>query len=530
MIRLYPFQEKSKEALRANLRRGIRRQILCSPTGSGKTEIAMSLVQDAASKGSRVVFICDRQALVTQTSERFTANDILHGVAMSDQTRGRRNNIQVASAQTLEKRGFWFGGTQKQYDLFGNLISDNEPVPDLVVWDECHEIRKAIAAYILEHDLVLLGLSATPLTDGLDEIYEEIVNVTTTNQLIKDAYLAPVHVVNAQAEVDVKGVDVSSNGEWVARQLSERVKVIVGDIVPEWEYHTAHFFGGPVKTIAFGASVADCKDISRQFQEAGYDFRVVYNGQPNNQELIDAYKRGEHLGLVSCMILTKGFDAPDTICMVDAGPLRESLKTHIQKIGRIMRTSPGKEAALLIDHAGNFVRFMDRANLFFQTGVNTLPKKKKRKKGRRSGPKTDPKCHQCGYVFTLIGPEAAAVTLCPSCGADRKRPRDPTTVVMPGELGYVATLDGSLSDFITDTGEPIDLWLEVCANALVVCHGDETRANKMALAQFRSIFGTWSGRDFEDPGRPPLDAVRDLCYRAYKLWKAAQDKRKEADA
>ena len=89
----------------------MRRQVLCAPTGSGKTEIAMSIIEEAADKGNRILFIVDRQNLVRQTSERFFNAGLRHGVAMGAETFGRQEPIQVASAQTLERRGFLTAGT-----------------------------------------------------------------------------------------------------------------------------------------------------------------------------------------------------------------------------------------------------------------------------------------------------------------------------------------------------------------------------------------------------------------------------------
>ena len=60
------------------------------------------------------------------------------------------------------------------------------------------------------------------------------------------------------------------------------------------------------------------------------------------------------------MALTKGFDAPATMCMIDAYGLRKSLMLHIQKIGRIMRTAHNKEFGLIIDHVSNWAWLLRR--------------------------------------------------------------------------------------------------------------------------------------------------------------------------
>jgi len=389
----------------------------------------------------------------------------------------------------------------------------------VVVTGNCHEIRKGIIEYVKEHNLVTIGMSATPLTPGLAEIYEDVVNVTSTVQLIKEEYLAPLHVVAAQAEVDVNGVKVTSTGEWDREQLSDRVRYIVGDVVAEWEHHTTEQFGGPEKTIVFGASVADCEDLARQFQEAGYDFRVLHYKQSveEKQEIITNFERGLHLGLISCVILTKGFDVPSVRCMVDAYPLRKSLAMHIQKLGRVMRTAPGKSHGLLIDHAGNYYGFMDQANRFFQEGVSVLPTTKPKARKAASRFEGDSKCKSCGYVFQVLDPRAARPSHCPACGAPRQSFGRPKMTVMPGKLEEIAKVDGDLADGIFDGS--VDLWTEISCNAMLVAHGEHDKARRIAFAQYKGVTGAWPRGEFMPPDRAPIAAVRDLCLREYRRWK-----------
>ena len=354
-ITLYPFQEQSVDALRANLAHH-RRQILCSPTGSGKTVVAIHLTKLAVEKGSRVWFVADRQTLVNQTSQRFTEQGVEHGVLMGAASRGLWRNVLVCSAQSLESRNFG-GAKATEIDEDGLLYEelhdgDGLPKPDLIIIDECHEIRKKIVEWVKENNIYTIGLSATPMTKGLGQIYSAVVNIASTQQLVKEGYLAPLRVVAAKQEVDVDGLTLSSTGEWVKSELSDRVVQVAGEIVPEWIKQTKKYYGGPVKTIAFCPTVADSMALAERFQAAGFDFRVIHYRQTadEKQHIIDRFKAGDHIGLISCVALTKGFDAPATRVMIDAYPLRKSLSMHIQKVGRVMRTADGKEFGLIIDH------------------------------------------------------------------------------------------------------------------------------------------------------------------------------------
>lgn len=59
---LRPYQSTAINAARANFAEGIRRQMVYSPTGSGKTEIAIALIAAAVAKGTRF----DKQSAFSQ--------------------------------------------------------------------------------------------------------------------------------------------------------------------------------------------------------------------------------------------------------------------------------------------------------------------------------------------------------------------------------------------------------------------------------------------------------------------------------
>ena len=89
---------------------GKRTQILVSPTGSGKTEMAIHLLNATKLKGNKSAMLLDRIVLCDQTSQRMERYKIEHGVMQSGHWRYRPfEHIQVCSAQTLEKRGSFPG-------------------------------------------------------------------------------------------------------------------------------------------------------------------------------------------------------------------------------------------------------------------------------------------------------------------------------------------------------------------------------------------------------------------------------------
>lgn len=329
---LRPYQNEAVEELRQNIRRGVRRQILSAATGAGKTVCGMAMIAGAVKKGKRAAFVCDRQALVHQTSQRMHEAGIKHGILMGDSTVGTTQPVRVCSAQTLEKRGF--------HDV------------DLMIIDEAHVVRKAVVEHTVARDVLTVGMTATPMTEGLGKYYSEIVNVRPTTQLIGEGHLTPLKVIAPTTTVDTEGLAVAA-GEWKKSDVGERAMRIVGDVVAEWERTRQEHFGGKVvPTIAFCASVADAESLAEEMNGAGYRWTAVSYRQSAEEKdkVIAAYRAGEYDGIANCAVLERGFDAPETAIIIDQYPLRSALMTELQRLGRVMRNAPGKEFGVVIDH------------------------------------------------------------------------------------------------------------------------------------------------------------------------------------
>lgn len=419
--------------------------------------------------------MADRTALVDQTSATLDRYGIPHGVIQGNHWRARGYEyIQVASPQTIVRRGW------------------PEQVDFLVV-DECHTMWKAIVEFMADHpETFVIGLTATPFSRGLGQLYTKVVNCTTTDRLVEEGFLAPLKPYMAVA-VDMRGAKVSSTGEWTEEALTERGMAIVGDVVAEWVAKTQEHFGGPVPTIVFAATVDHAIELARQYQAAGHNFQVVSyrNKAEENAELIADFKAAgsDIVGLISCVALGKGFDATHILCGVDAHPYRKSFSSHIQQLGRVMRPHEGKEFALWLDHSGNFRRFFDDTIDLFTHGVQDLSDRELDSKERKEPTEEERElfaCPQCHYAL-------GGAKVCPSCGWER-----------PARLSMVENVAGTMVELDLGNGTKKHAWQEnkfyawrqLAGVALDWKRGDSTAAEKFARVQFRDIFGDWPPRDF----------------------------------
>ena len=92
-LNLRPYQEATLDALRKGFLEGNKCQILYAPTGAGKTEMAIALLEATRAKGNRAAMILDRIVLCDQTSQRLEKYSIDHGVLQSGHWRYRPEEL-----------------------------------------------------------------------------------------------------------------------------------------------------------------------------------------------------------------------------------------------------------------------------------------------------------------------------------------------------------------------------------------------------------------------------------------------------
>lgn len=442
-LQLRDYQSRILDELRAGFADGKRTQILYAPTGGGKTEMAISLLEATRTKGNMAAMVLDRIILVDQTSQRLTRYEIDHGVLQAGHWRHRPwEKIQICSAQTLEKRGS-FPGTS------------------LLIIDEAHATRKATVEFIKNNPNVrVIGLTATPFTKGLGKVYEGVVSSVTTKQLVDQRVLVPLKVFIAR-EIDMTGAKKVA-GEWSQSESEKRGMQITGDIVSEWIKKTYEVFGKPRKTIVFCSGVAHGADLAKKFAEQGYNFVAVSYRDDDQfkRDAIEDFARPdtEIHGLIATDILTKGFDVPDVMIGVSARPFSKSLSSHIQQMGRVMRGANGKEFALWLDHSGNYLRFQEDWDDVYENGVAQLDDtKEKPKREPTDNEKKESKCPVCKALWPRLS------DVCSNCGHVRQRKNEVFSV--PGELKeYVKTAN----------------------------KGSHTKEQFWAMCQWKMAFDKWS--------------------------------------
>lgn len=481
-LELRQYQSDTLEALRNGFAMGNRSQILYAPTGAGKTEMAIALLEAVKKKGNKAAMLLDRIVLCDQTSQRLNGYNIDHGVMQSGHWRYRPyENIQVCSAQTLERRGDF-------------------PGLDLLIVDEAHQTRQQTMEFIKNNPHIrVIGLTATPFTKGLGKTYSNVVSTVTTKELVDKKFLVPLRVFISK-EIDMSGAKKVA-GEWSQNETTTRGMKITGDIVAEWIKKTHEVFGKPMKTIIFCSGVEHGTDLSRKFAEHGYNF-VSISYKDDDQFKADAIADfakpdTEIHGLIATDILTKGFDVPDVMIGVSARPFSKSLSSHIQQMGRVMRSYEGKEFALWLDHSGNYLRFRGDWDEVYENGVQELDDgKEKAKKEPTEKEKKESKCPICQHLWP------SGSDTCTHCGHVREKKNK-----VQVEAGVLQELTGAM------TRESKQEWW----SQLQWYVRNQGWSSGRAAHTYRDKFGVWP-RGLHDTPTPPSHEVAKFVDNKIKAY------------
>lgn len=445
------------------------------PTGSGKTHIAIDIIKQGLKQGRRINFCVDRLTLLDQTVDKFFESGLPVSVYQSCHSLYRPEKpVQVVSLQTLQRRD-----------------RSRWPPANLFIIDEAHTHYNITSKVMDKWGLVkFLGLSATPFTRGLGTKWNALVVGATTEQLMLDGYLSNF-VAYGPSQPDLRGVR-QSNGDYNVTDLEERMNFITGDILQHFKKHA-----GDKKTIGFTPTVRFAEYLAELFNAEGIpsDYVCGKDSDERRMEVFDRYRSGEIQCLFNCEVLIKGYDQPDIEVGIVARPTR-SLSLHIQMLGRLLRTAPGKDRAIILDHAGNIGRlgFPD----------DPLPNQMcTRERGLSSLDRRDPEeptpwtCPQC----TSIVPPGNHV--CPSCGYMPRRPHQ------------VEQREGSLRKLARSSMvEKQDVYSQLLGYA-----HEKGRRHGWVAHTYRDIFGVWPRKMVERQLEPSSQLVKWIKHRDIRFAK-----------
>lgn len=338
-LELFPDQSDLLEDARTCIRRGAKSVLIQLPTGGGKTVIAATMCRKVQASGRQAFFVVHRRELVKQAAATFREVGVDHGYCAAGFPMNRKAAIQVCSIQTLIRR------------------VSHMPQPAVIFWDEAHHLAALSwgTVYRAFPGAVSVGLSATPERldgAGLAAYFEQMVCGPSTRELIEMGRLCDFRLF-APPPPNTQGLHTQA-GDFVRAEAEALMDTpaITGDAVA----HYSRYARGR-RAVAFCVSIRHSQHVAEQFRAAGFKAAHL-DGDTHLTErdsTIEAFSRGELEVLCNVDLFGEGFDLPALECSILLRPT-QSLAMYLQQVGRALRVFPGKEGAIILDHAGNSMR------------------------------------------------------------------------------------------------------------------------------------------------------------------------------
>ena len=343
--RLRDYQRECLKTIKGRYQAGVRRQLICLPTGSGKTVIFAKFPRYFRMQKQMLV-LAHRKELLDQAYDKIKAiNPELNvAVEQADRSADPDCDVVIASVPTLGRRG-------------SNRIQRLDPDRFfLVVVDEAHHATAATYRRVLDYfgvlapesPKLLVGFTATPKRgdgQGLDAVFQEIVFSRSLPEMIPK-WLAPVAGYRVETDVDLSRVKTRL-GDFVTSHLSQAVNTTLrNDLVVD-------VFRSNLKdrkTLCFCVDVAHTDSVANAFKEAGIPAAAVTGEMDpaKREKALEDFHTGRIQVLANCMVLTEGYDEPSITGIILARPTKSAL-LYTQMIGRGTRKYRGKENVTIID-------------------------------------------------------------------------------------------------------------------------------------------------------------------------------------
>lgn len=356
-------QKEILEKLENTRKKGNRKGLVVSATGTGKTYLAMMDIRNFFQSGESVSYAAGERGLGKRKEsflflahrEELLENGIKVCKKIMNLDETEIGRVYGSKKETGKK--VIFATVQSLKNKYRNFSQDYF---DYIVVDEFHHSSAKTYTKIINYfnPEFMLGLTATPeRMDGKD-ILElcgyNLVGEIGLRRALEEDLIAPFHYFGVNDEIINYENIPYSNGKYDEKILTEslsdnrRTEFIIEKI------RKIGFDGEKMSCIAFCENIAHAEFMKKNFLKNGYRAEILTSKtlRKNRRRIIEKFeeKRIEILCVVD--ILNEGVDIPDINLLLFLRPTFSST-VFIQQIGRGLRKIKGKNFVTIIDFIGN---------------------------------------------------------------------------------------------------------------------------------------------------------------------------------
>jgi superfamily II DNA or RNA helicase len=354
----------------------VRRFRFRHPTASGKTIAAAGFVEAARTLG--VLILTHRRLLVSQFDRDLKTEgygDRMTPAIERDQTPPRDNPLTIQT-----------------YAWFARHVGDlNRDAYQLVIADEAHTAlgEKTSAAIRSFTEPIYIGMTATEqlIAKQVSDVFPASVDDLPLADAARRGLIAPLRSLRVPPVAAIHSVPIVG-GDFEERALAQALDHVALNQAAASLYRD-RFDATP--GIVYAAGVEHAYNLAQEFRAAGIKAEAVSGRTPPVKlaETLAAYERGEINVLINAQLLAEGWNSPRaTVCMHLAPTA--SRRVYQQRIGRIMRMHPRKEAGIVVDFVPKSATHNERVVSlhslldadFYREGARVTPAPRRRQQRR----------------------------------------------------------------------------------------------------------------------------------------------------
>jgi superfamily II DNA or RNA helicase len=354
----------------------VRRYRFRHPTASGKTIAAAGFVEAARTMG--VLILTHRRLLVSQFNRELKAEGY-----------GTRIEDAVLKGQKPRKKN---PITIQTYAWFARHVGDlNREAYQLVIADEAHTAlgEKTSAAIRSYPEPIYIGMTATEqlIAKQVSDVFPASVDDLPLGDAARRGLIAPLRSLRVPPAAAVNNVPIVG-GDFDERALAEALDHKALNQAAASLYRD-RFDNTP--GIVYAAGVDHAYNLAQEFRAAGLRAEAVSGRTPPVKlaETLAAYERGEINVLINAMLLAEGWNSPRATVVMHLAPTA-SRRVYQQRIGRIMRIHPRKEAGIVVDFVPKAATHNERVislhslldSDFYREGARVTPAPRRRMQRR----------------------------------------------------------------------------------------------------------------------------------------------------
>jgi superfamily II DNA or RNA helicase len=313
----------------------VRRYRFRHPTASGKTIAAAGFVEAARTLG--VLILTHRRLLVSQFTRDLTTEG--YGKRITDVI--TRESRSAKKAPLTIQTYAWFAR---------HVDSIDRDAYQLVICDEAHTAlgEKTSAAIRSFPEPIYIGMTATEqlIAKQVSDVFPASVDDLPLQDAARRGLIAPLRDLRVPPVAAINSVPIVGGDfdqEILAKTLDHQaLNQAAASLYRE------RFDNTP--GIVYAAGVDHAYNLAQEFRAAGLKAEAVSGRTPPVRlaETLAAYERGDINVLINAQLLAEGWNSPRaTVCMHLAPTA--SRRVYQQRIGRIMRLHPRKEAGIVVD-------------------------------------------------------------------------------------------------------------------------------------------------------------------------------------